>query len=783
MAAGFPAASLAANGEVSAGGVEADRPPSSDSEILVTARRRDESSQDVPIALSVISGAALEAKAAFQLNQIYQEVPSLTVSSRNPRNASINIRGLGANTATSANGLDQGVGFYVDDVYYARTGQASFDLVDIERVEVLRGPQGTLFGRNTTAGAISVTTRKPSFDPSGSLELSGGNLNYFQARGSITGPLTDKLAYRLTGYVNRRGGFIEDTFQDRKVHNFRNFTVRGQLLYKPSEDLSIRVIGDYSEQKQTCCVGLAIGYITQYDNGAPVLQTFGPRVAQFGYTPLAADRKKFITDADGIGSLKMKSGGASINVQLNLGGATLTSITSARMWTWSPQLDGDDIALSIQTKANNNDKQRQFSQEFRIASSGDGPLSYVAGLYGFHQRHRNWLEVEYGRDAGEYFNAPGTRGLSALQRRQVLEGVFYRGDSLYEAQSYAAFGQVSWKIAPELELTGGLRFTHERKQADFVQRRGGGIADSLLNADQLALRIARAPAVAYYKLSESWDNLSGLATLSYKVAPDVLVYATYSRGSKSGGINATSLPVDALGNTLFDLAVVAPEKVNNYEIGLKSQFLGGKLTVNLAAFRMDIDDYQSIINDTISVPTRSYIGSVGKVRSQGIELDVKARPVEGLNLYAGGMYNPAKYASYPDAQCPFEALAPGQPRVCDLSGQRLPGAPRYSFSAGGDLTVPASDRLDAVFGADYAYRSFYYSSYNNSRYSIVDGFGLLNLRAGVRTSDGKWEATLWGRNVLDKVYFHQTGADSTGGRVFGRPADPRTYGITARHQF
>jgi iron complex outermembrane receptor protein len=752
-------------------------------EIVVTARRRTEKAQDVPIAMDVIGGAALESKAAFHLQQFYQEVPSLTVYTFNPRNVTINIRGLGSNIAFTNNGLDNGVGFYIDDVYYSRVGQAGFDLVDIDHLEVLRGPQGTLFGRNTTAGAISVTTKKPSFTPEGSADVSVGNYNFFQARGSISGPITDKLAARLSVETTTRGGYLYDTYQKRGVHDFDNVTLRGQLLYQPSDRLSIRLIGDYARQRTTCCVSTILGYATTYDNGAAIARPYLDRAAELGYTPPPIDPQARRTDSDWLGPIRINQGGVSARIDWDLGASTLTSISAFRFWNWSPRNDSDSSALNIDLEGNAYDRQKQWSQEIRLASNGTHAIDYVVGLYYFRQRLPSHTLIEYGRDAGIYNIAPGTSGLTADQRSAALFGAYGDFISMARTDSYAAFGQATWHITHGLSLTGGLRYTYEQKSGNYEQVRGSRVDISGLNAAQIALRNSFTPLVPYYELRKNWGSLSGLATLSQQITPDVLIYATYSRGAKSGGLNFANLPRDANGNPLLELAIVKPEKVDSFEIGLKSQWFNHRLTANLAVFLTRVRDYQSNIIDQSVTPARLYIANVGKVESKGIELDLRATPVGGLSLYASGTFNPAKYASYTNAQCPFELRAPGQPTVCDLSGQQLPAAPRYAASAGGEVTVPISRDVKAFAGADYSYRSSYFSTYNNSRYSLVDGAGLVNARIGVKQADGKWEASLWGRNLFNNLTYYSKSIQDIGGRLIGSLGDPRTVGATVRHRF
>lgn len=777
-----PAAEAAAPGNDPATTTPSAVSADSGSDILVTARRRAESVQDVPLAISVLGGEALEQKGAYHLQQIYQEVPSLTVYTSNPRNVTVNIRGLGSNVATANNGLDLGVGFYVDDVYYARVGQSGFDLVDLDRVEILRGPQGTLFGRNTTAGAIVVTTKRPSFTPEASGDVSVGNYGLFQARGSLSGPVATNVAGRLSFEATKRDGFLRNIFQDRRVHDFQNYTVRGQLLFTPTEALTVRVIGDYARQEQNCCVPVLLGSLAAYDNGAPIAFNYAQRIAQFGYTPPLADPKDRITDSDWLGPIRMEQGGVQVNAEYDFSGATLTSVSAARFWNWTPRNDPDYSALNISLEGNQYDRQRQFSQEFRLASNGRRTLDWVVGLYAFHQKIPGWFINEYGRDAGEFLIAPGTAGLTPAQRRATLEGTYTYASSEPKTTSVAAFGQGVWHLTDAVDLTVGLRYTHERKYGFYEQVRGGGSPLATLTPAQIALRNAYTPIYARYDLDRSWGDLSGTASLSGKLGEDALVYVTYARGQKSGGLNFATLPLSPDGAPLLDLAVVSPEKVDNYEVGLKSEWFDRRLTANFSAFLTDVSNYQSTIVDASVVPPRAYIANVGDVRSYGIEGDVRARPVAGLSLYASGTWNPAEYRRYSNAQCPFEIRAPGQPTVCDLSGRRLPAAPRWAWSAGASYDAALSDTVTGFAGADYAYRSSFYTTYNLSRFSLVEGFGLLNARLGVRGKDGRWEASLWSRNLLNKLYFYSKGISENGAVFYGQPGDPRTFGLTLRHR-
>lgn len=741
-------------------------------EILVTARRRTERAQDVPIALSVVSADSLQKTGSFTLGQIQQLVPSLQVFSFNPRNTNINIRGLGSNVALTNDGLENGVGVYIDNVYYGRVGQSQFDLVDLDRVEVLRGPQGTLFGKNTTAGAINITSRLPSFQPEFSGEATLGDYGYHQVRGSVSGPLLgDVAAARLSIADTHRDGFIDNLTTGKKVHDYDNFTARGQLLVKPASTLDIRLIADFSRQRQHCCINLLTDYFGTYDNGTVVPNNFVDRVTRAGYTPLPFTPFARKTDANSNFQANMYSYGFSGQVDWDLGNAALTSITAYRRWIWNPANDSDATALPVTTVAQQKNRQRQFSQELRLASTGERRLDYVVGLYYFWQIVRGYGDFEYGPAAGNWFRPPSSP-LPLATWNAALDGFHASSISTPETRSYAAFGQTVWHISDALSLTTGLRFTHEKKHGDYEQLQTAGQDITLFPGAQ-GIRNNFNPAVAFSARRKD-DSLSGTINLAYKVDRDILVYASYSRGSKSGGLNLTTLPAG------ID-PTVKPEKVDAYEIGFKSNLLDRKLTLNAAAFWTEVRDYQTAITEQIpsTVNFRQYIANIGKVRSRGIEGDAIFSPSEWVSLSASATYVDAKYLDYPNGPAPVES---GQ-AIADLTGQTLSGVPKFTYTVGADVAQPVGSfgfgDLELYGHADYSHRSSFFTAASNSRFSKVTGYGLLNARIGLRADDQRWDLSLWSKNLLDKNYF-QTLSPQNFGLVTGLVGEPRTIGVTLR---
>jgi iron complex outermembrane receptor protein len=752
--------------------------------IIVTAsRRRDEAVQDVPIALSVISGAQLERRGDYTLGQIQQTVPSLQVFSFNPRNTNINIRGLGSNVALTNDGLENGVGFYIDNVYYGRVGQSQFDLVDLERVEVLRGPQGTLFGKNTTAGVINITSRKPTFDPELSAEATLGNYGYYQVRGSASAPIiADKLAVRVSGALTERNGFLWNDTTKRDAQDYYNATVRGQLLFQANDDVSLRVIGDYSKQKQNFVLNSFIDFHDTYANGAPIANDFFERLARFPNATVPSfepfDRQGY---ANSHYQSNMESYGVSGELNWDLGGAQLTSITAYRWWDWNPANDGDGTNLSVITKAQQLNRQRQFSQEVRVASTGDSRLNYVAGAFYFWQIIRGYGTTTFGPDAALWNRAPASP-IPLAGWALGINGFETQSTSTPETKSLAAFGQLDWEVTDSLSLTGGLRFTHEKKSGEFHQWWAAGQdlnSIPALTAAATALRSQFGPVVDQ-EAGFTDDSLSGMISASYRVAPDALLYASYSRGNKSGGLNLTALPAGVDPD-------VEPEKVDAFEIGFKSQWLDRRLTFNAAGFWTEITDYQTAITelslDTVSY--RQYIANIPKVRSRGVEGDLSFAVSPNFSFNVSGTYTDAEYVKYENAPQAVENLnLPGvNGQIQDLSGERLPGIPKFAWSVGADgwlpLGVLGGRELEAYGHADYSKRSSFNTTASNSAWGQVSGFGLANARIGFRTADGLLDVSVWAKNLFDKDYFSNLSAANTG-VVTGQLGEPRTFGVTLR---
>ncbi len=774
-------------------------------DIVVTARRRAETVQSVPIAMSVIGGQALAETGAYNVSRLTQLQPTLQFYSTNPRNSAANVRGLGAPFGLTNDGIEQGVGIYVDQVYYSRIASATFDFTDTERIEILRGPQGTLYGKNTTAGAINITTRKPSFDTEARVEVTGGNYDFFQGKFSLSGPLVgDVVAARISGSITTRRGTIYNTLQREWQNSQDNVGLRGQMLFQATPDLDVTLYADYNRQNPNCCVQY---YARVGATQRPLQRQYAALAAAAGYVPPSTDPFDRLTDVDTDLQAKQELGGASMLANWNLGAGTLTSVTAWRFWHWNPSNDRDFIGLPITTVSANPSQQSQFTQEIRFASDTKAAFDYTVGAFYFYQTiDTQGLQVQ-GPAASRFLLNPGNPPFgpngcaapsTAACNPAVLDGLTSRNQIGFKNTSAAVFGKLTWRPAEKLEIAPGLRVNYDKKEGDYLATVTTGSGSTTLTSDQ---RGVLAPQ-SYRPEFDNW-NVSGDITVSYDFTPDVHYYATYARSYKSGGINLSGLPLDGANNPILAVQSIDPETVNHFELGLKTQFWDRRATVNLAAFWTEIDDYQATVNNQQVGVLRGYLANAGKVRTRGIEVDSAFRPVTGLNLYANGAYTDAKYVRFVDAPCPPElsggtAAAPGQaasapgtpggisPPSCDISGQVLPGVSKWAFSYGAEYGIPTQigSRPGQVYvGYDGSYRSRFSSNPSPSAYTWVDGYALSNFRVGWKSDDGI-NLFAWLRNAFDEDYFELLATQSgSTGLIVGQPGDPRTYGVTLSASF
>jgi iron complex outermembrane receptor protein len=762
----------------------ADAPAASEDglpDVIVTARRRTENAQKVPAALSVVGGDLIDQSYTVNTQGLTTLIPSLNYSSANPRNTAFTIRGLGSSVVavSQANdGLEPGVGFYIDQVYHARPATAAFDFADIAQVEELRGPQGTLFGKNTTAGALNITTRAPTFTQEGFAELSYGTRNFMQAKGWVSGPITDSIAYRISGVLTRRDGVIDNIRTGRDTNTLGTQAVRGQLLFKPDDTIQMRVIADFTNFQAYCCgqVYLRTGTSLRAANR----QFGGPTglAAQFGYTPASTNPYDRVTDIDGPLGVDTNEGGVSAITDWNLGFATLTSVSAWRFWNWDAENDRDYTGLPVQLSQHIPSRQDQYSQELRLASNGTGPISWVAGLYGFRQKLVGRPISIYGPAAARYLIGTTTGAANTPVPSNLLDGYGQDGRTDFRSLSYAAFGEVNWRIVPTVTATVGLRYTQEDKDGYYTTTASGGpvtTSPALINARLGVLRSQS------YEAHDSDGSLSGRGNIAWQATDNMMAYASYARGFKSGGINMSGLPLDNNNRPVLATAVVRPERNETYEVGIKNTLFDRRLIFNLNGFYTKVRDFQATVVEnslTQTVQLRGYLSNIPEVTVKGIEADITAIILPGLSTRTSFAYSDGEYSNYPAGPCPLEVQTAATTQ-CSLTGRRLASLPRFALTAGLDYTRPIGS--GEVFAhIDTASRSGYNGDPSLSRFTYIRGYNLTNANIGYRFADGL-ELIVWARNLLDADYIQNlTIQAGNSGLILGSPSEPRTIGGTLR---
>lgn len=746
------------------------------SEVLITARRRSEEVQKVPIPISVVGGPRIEESGSFNVNRVKELVPTVQLYSSNPRNTTLNIRGLGSTFGLTNDGIDPGVGFYVDGVYYARPAATTLDFIDIEQIEVLRGPQGTLFGKNTTAGAFNITTRLPSYTPGGTVELSYGNYGFIQAKTSITGPLTKNLAARVSFSGTQRDGVIEHVATGKMINDLNNLGFRGQLLFNPSSKVEIILAGDATSQRPEGYAQVVAGVVET--QRAPY-RRFEQIISDLNYqlpSRNAFDRK---VDHDTPWRSNNDLGGVSLNADITLGEGILTSTTAWRYWNWGPSNDRDFTGLPVLSLSQAPSRHEQFSQEIRYAGDFTNKLSGVFGVFFLSQNLKTSpYHTEESGAAQWRFSQSSTSPLWATPG--LLDGYGIRTYSTLESVGAALFGQLDWAITEKLHFLPGIRFNYDQKSVDFNRETYGG----LQTTDPALLAIQRSVYAPQQFVADVEDqNWSGQATLTYQFNDKINTFGTFSTSYKPVGINLGGLPT-ANGQPLLELAEVKPEFVRHFELGVKTTPVKGS-SLNVTFFNTNIQDYQTLVQTAEVGVNRGYLANAEEVRVSGLELDGNVRLSPFVSLNAAMAYTDAMYVSFPNAPVPLEETG-GESAFKDISGGRLPGVSKWAGTLGGEYSKPAKffkKQGTFFFGTDLFYRSEFSSSPSPSRFLNVDGYALVNARTGFRVTEG-FSAFVWARNLLNQNYYEQLlPAAGNAGHYAAVLGDPLTYGMTFRYAF
>ena len=610
-------------------------------EIIVTATRRSQALSDVPIAVSAVSAEQLQNSGGTDIRQLNQLAPSLLVSSAtNESNGAARIRGIG--TVGENPGLESSVAVFIDGVYRSRTGVGLTDLGPLQSIEVLRGPQGTLFGRNASAGLINITTAKPEFTPGGLAEVSYGNFNAIRAMGSVTGPIGEKIAFRLDGLYNKRDGFLTDVISGRQLNNRDRFLIRGQLMLKPTEDLSIRLIGDYNQKNEECCgastvspiVGLARdagGNVITTANGVANLVTALGGVYRQAPTGQRYIYETSITPGQSYNQ-RTRDYGASAEINWDLGDINLTSITGYREFKNKSAQDSDFNSIDILHRTDNNRKFQTFTQEVRLQGEAfDDRLDYLFGAFYSRETLRTDDDLVYGKDYEAFVNGliapfagfgPGATvagvaaaagyvppaGQGLISNTGIVQGGFFKQTS----NNYAFFTHNVFAVVEDkLFLTLGARYTNDTKDLEAVYLTNNNLCGALRRGPAFAPGTPGGAAAARGAVTgavcsinntpgtgikagdpgsqRKEDEFTYTAVLSYKPTDELLGYASYSRGYKGGGFNLDTAGLVANAPSAIQLQF-QQEIVDAFEVGTKIDLREFKL--NVAAFYQKFNNFQ-----------------------------------------------------------------------------------------------------------------------------------------------------------------------------------------------
>ncbi len=730
-------------------------------EVVVSARKRTENAQDVPISMSVRDGQTLADDNTFRMQEILRSMPNVSTEIQQPRQTSIVIRGLGKNPAND--GLEASVGIFLDGVYLGRSGMATNDLIDVARIEVLRGPQGTLFGKNTTAGALNIVTRPPGEEFEAWAQAGLGNNDFSQLSGAINAPLVpQRLSFRLSAFDTSRTGFVFDDSMARHFGEFDRSGARAQLLWTPAESATVRLIADYYSQDEDGPGYQLVDPGIIMADGSTRPNNFLDRSARAGYIP-QFDVFARRSDADAAQRIVTDQAGFSAQADVQIGRHQLTSISAWREWKFRPQNDGDFTALDILPESGVSSKHEQFSQELRLSTAYGGAFDYLLGAYLYFQELQSTSNSLYGADASDFMTA----GLTPL----ALDGFRVTTTANPQTDSYAAFAQGTWRPAPAWELTAGARWTTESRTARISRTNAGGETLPANSAAALAAR-ERIGGMVTTDVETDEDFVSGMLSARFSIGEDTMTYLSFARGAKSGGINVAVVPpgVDP---------TLDPEIANTIEAGWKSQWLADKLQLNLAVFWMDVDDYQTTFRDRIR--NTFYLTNAGSVRSRGAELESRYRPIPNLELSLAAGWHDASFSSFATAPCPVETV---NPTVCDFTGERVPGSPPWSATGSVHYDSPVGASGHRLFSQlEYTHKAAHKLDFSD--YTREEAHDLASLQLGLAGRDDRWRVWLWGKNLLDEDYFvtKATSGIFASGAVIGLLADPRTYGLSARARF
>ncbi len=736
-------------------------------EIIVTARKREESVETTPIAISAFTGDILDNRGAANISDVSRFVPNLTITaspagSGSGSSSSIYLRGVGQVDFLIT--TDPGVGIYIDGVYYPRATATIMNLLDLERVEVLRGPQGTLFGKNTIGGAVSLISAKPSADGGGKLELRAGKNSYFEGRAMVDVPLSDTLNSRFSALYKTKNGFTDRIVTGEREGDERSFAARAMFNWAPNDQFTADLAVDYQNRNGTTSENAVI----QFEPTAGIAAVWSALIGGATNPPAVVNTDPRQSGSTGVNVDDNETVGLSLTMEYDLGATTLKSISAVRTLEAEFGRDGDGTANAY-LHTNNRVVQSQYSQELQLTGRGfDGRLNWVGGVYYFNELAKDtnvvrlaeglWNALEglpgavLPLTATSVCPGPTPPNVCAGGTGNPFNAAFDLDFNIYNklsAESYAVYGSGTFALTDQLNLTAGLRYTDENKDYYLDHWRAN----------------SSTTIIAPTAVSDSWSAWSPKVSLDYQTNDNTLLYASLSRGFKSGSFNGRPTTQGAVDS--FN-----PEFVWSYEAGVKTSFADRRVLLSAAAFIYDYQDLQ--LTSARADATGNLIlvtENAGKANVKGIEAEMRAMVTDNFVIDASiGLLDAA-----------YGELNPGATVSADL---RLMRTPEFTMYLGGEYTLDVSDDFDLTLRGDYSYMSSQALDPANTAILIQDGYGLLGGRITLTPKDANWEVALYGSNLTNELYL--IGGASTldsFGIVEGYYGLPTEWGIATKLKF
>ncbi|WP_439477181.1 TonB-dependent receptor [Brevundimonas sp.] len=794
----------------SAAAQDQDSPQTID-DIIVTAQKREQNLQDVPIVVTSLSGETLQDAGVRDIKDLQILTPGMTVTSTSSE-ASTTARIRGVGTVGDNPGLESSVGVVIDGVYRSRNSVGFGDLGEMQRIEVLKGPQGTLFGKNTSAGVINIITEVPSFTPEFNAELNVGNYGAMAASGSVSGPISDTLAFRLYAGRRVRDGFMDidtgDGQRPETTDNNQDFgTVRGQLLWLPSDNVSFRLIGDYSRRDEFCCVGTQIRTGPTYPFVDGLSVGTGQRPPAAGFGPLPFSRTGFANRSD---YQEVDDRGVSLEANIDMPGinGALTSVTSWRQWESTLGQDIDYTGADIAYRVNDGDygfSVDNLTQEFRLAGANDR-FDWLVGVFATSEDIERGDSWYFGADYTPFLSFLLSASLNAVNPALPISpstiGCYTRAgqvpsnpappfgfaqclgsggavggggpgftvgqgfEDVYnqESTSYAIFTNNTWHVTEQFDITLGLRYTLDDKSLRGLQTNvngnGGACSAALGNAAAIGAVLGASTssllgrfclpwsnsAFNNRSVSESFDDgeLSGTIKAAFRLNPSILTYVSYARGYKSFGYNLDRVQTGITPNaSLF----FPSEVVDSYEAGVKMTLLGRTLLLNATYFDQTFENFQ--LNTFLG--TAFVVESIPELTSRGVDADmVWFTPIEGLSFQGGVTYTDAQYGNFTAA----DLTSPGNfPQLSLLPGARASFAPEWSATGSINYDRNVGNGLRAGFSLAAKYMDDYNTGSDLLPYKLQEAFTTMNGRIMLGAEDERWTAEFWVQNLTDEEYI------------------------------